>query len=646
MLRRIVLLFFCCLASNVFAGPTVPSTMEFAGITLIINESARRLIQDDVDALTRNQTYFLKKVEKAAIYFPIIERAFAEENTPEDFKYLIIQESAMVPDAVSVSNAVGFWQFKDGTAREVGLRVDKYIDERMCITASTHGAAKYLKKNNFFFNNWVYALLAYNTGPGGAESFINKKYLGANRMEITKDTHWYIRKFLAHKIAFEDALKTYPAPDLVLFEYDEIHHKTINDLANQFDIDYQVVLDYNKWIRHGKVPDDKRYVAVIPVSSSDVVALNHFRPRSALETRAVATSKPHPESFQQPTNAALNENSEFPVIVKKNASKDVRINGIPGFIATSDDNLITSPDKHRISRAQFLQYNDMMSSDIIKPGQVYYLRSKKTKARVHYHVTLPGETTWSISQKYGIKVQSLLMKNRMAITEQPVSGMVLWLRFIRPSNVPVEYRKVAATNVVVQSHPNNIDIKPQPPTVVKSDPEPVELAVSSESDDSEFLFEEVGGNSGYVGDNSFVDLSDMPKNTSNNATKTSPPDPEKSSKSDGIIYHTVSPGETLFAIAREYNVSLGDLRQWNNFDDLNVLKPGQRIAIGQSAKISTSEQPNVSNGSPGSHQVQKEDTLYSIARKYGLSIQELMELNNKKDFNIKEGEVLKVSKSP
>ena len=645
MLRAVVFMLFCFFAHGLFAGPAVPATMDFAGITLIINESARRMIQEDVDALTKNQTYFLKKVEKAAIYFPIIERAFLEENTPEDFKYLIIQESAMIPDAVSVSNAVGFWQFKEGTAREVGLRVDRYIDERMCITASTHAAAKYLKKNNFFFNNWLYALLAYNTGPGGAESFVNKKYLGANKMEITKDTHWYIRKFLAHKIAFQEALKSFPSPDLVLFEYDDIHHKTINDLANQFDIDYQVILDYNKWIKHGKIPDDKRYVAVIPVTSSDVVALNHFRPKSTFDNRNVATSKSHAEPSPPPVNAVLNQNSEFPVIVRKNDSKDVRINGIPGFIATTEDNMITSPDKHKISRTQFLQFNDMSSSDAIIPGQVYYLRTKKTKARVHYHVVQSGETIWSVSQKYGIKAQSLLTKNRMSISDQPADGMVLWLRFIRPSDVPVEYKKASVKNVVVQSHPNNIDNAPKPvPDIKAREEDTTENMTIVNNEESEFLFEEVSDNGGYVGENSFIDLTEKEKNKKGinpgytSTTLTNIP-------LDGIIYHTVSPGETLFAISREYNVTIGELRQWNNFDDLNVLKPGQRIAIKQSAKIGTSEQTQQTDDSSIIHLVQKEDTLYSIARKYGLTIQELMELNEKSDFTIKEGEVLKIRKN-
>ena len=89
---------------------------------------------------------------------------------------------------------VGFWQFKEGTAREVGLTVDRNIDERMNITASSHAAAKYLKKNNFFFDNWIYALLAYNTGPGGAEQHVEKRYFVITSYSIhyTKlyDEHW------------------------------------------------------------------------------------------------------------------------------------------------------------------------------------------------------------------------------------------------------------------------------------------------------------------------------------------------------------------------------------------------------------------------------------------------------------------------
>ena len=169
-----ILLVCLCLVLGLTAlavdAPTVPGTIEFAGLSLKVSEKARRKIQTEVDALTRNPKYFQIKVDRLQIYFPIIERIFVEEGLPEDFKFLVLQESALISDAVSSSNAVGFWQFKKAAAEEVGLRVEKNIDERLNIVASTRGAARYIKKNNrLYFDNWVHALLAYQPGPGGAQ---------------------------------------------------------------------------------------------------------------------------------------------------------------------------------------------------------------------------------------------------------------------------------------------------------------------------------------------------------------------------------------------------------------------------------------------------------------------------------------------
>src|SRR5210317_1805687 len=105
-----------CIAQN----PRVPSTIKFADLELKLNDQVRQDIQSDVDALVRSQKYFDIKLARVKMYFPIIERIFKEENLPEDFKYLVIQESALISDAVSTSNAVGYWQFKDVSAKEVG----------------------------------------------------------------------------------------------------------------------------------------------------------------------------------------------------------------------------------------------------------------------------------------------------------------------------------------------------------------------------------------------------------------------------------------------------------------------------------------------------------------------------------------------
>ncbi|WP_332914219.1 lytic transglycosylase domain-containing protein [Algoriphagus boritolerans] len=158
--------------------PKVPAQLEFADLTLKITPQAQREIQLDVDAQYRNPSYFKVKQERFQLYMPIVERELRGMGIPEDLKYLVIQESGLISDAVSTSNAVGFWQFKQGTAEEVGLRVDAQVDERKNIASSSRGAALYLKKHNATLDNWMTALVSYQMGLGGAKAYFGNQYSG------------------------------------------------------------------------------------------------------------------------------------------------------------------------------------------------------------------------------------------------------------------------------------------------------------------------------------------------------------------------------------------------------------------------------------------------------------------------------------
>ncbi|NJN25438.1 MAG: LysM peptidoglycan-binding domain-containing protein [Cyclobacteriaceae bacterium] len=652
MLRYVLSLCFQAAFLVAFgSGPRVPSNYEFAGIKLNIDEGARREIQQDVDALTRNPTYFDRKVEKIDLYFPIIERVFREENLPDDFKYLVIQESALIADAVSTSNAVGFWQFKEGSAKEVGLRVDRSIDERMHITAASRGAAKYLKKNNFFFDNWIYALLAYNTGPGGAEQHIDKKNLGKDKMEINRRTHWYVKKFLAHKIAFENEIHRNKPGALHLYEYDKTHNKSLSEIADYFELAHQDVAEYNKWLRKGRIPTDKTYLAIVPVGPNDLVAQNLIG-----EEYQVPQAKAHPKpkivfenTYKPIAEFDFSESEAYPQISK---GAIVRINGIPGFIASSSDIMSGIASKHGIALQKFLRYNDLTTFDQINPGQVYYLKSKKSKAKIHYHTVMPGETAWSISQKYGLKLNKLLAKNRLREEKALDPGMVIWLRFIRPSDQPVEYRKTAAQNVVVQSYsnelPSNAVKSPEAPKTQPRPPANSAYKPQKVLDDEEFLFEEMDleelefGKSGTgPSSNSTGQIKQASASSNGAAIYPSASDKPAGSIKKEAIYHIVKAGETLFAVSRTYNVSIGELRQWNELEDLNKLHVGQKIRIQKPAEVKSQER-NLPLQDYKIHIVGPDDTLYGIARKYQTSIQELMELNDKEDFNVAEGDVLKI----
>ena len=50
----------------------------------------------------------------------------------------------------------------------------------------------------------MFSILSYQQGLNGAKALVDPKLYGAKRMTIDMNTHWYVIKFLAHKIAFQD----------------------------------------------------------------------------------------------------------------------------------------------------------------------------------------------------------------------------------------------------------------------------------------------------------------------------------------------------------------------------------------------------------------------------------------------------------
>ena len=388
------LIFFLSLlfSINVFSQniPQVPEVVTLDKIRLKINEYARNEIQIEVDALHANRKYFNAIIDKINIYFPVIEEILEEENIPTDFKYLSLQESSLIPDAVSSSNAVGFWQFKSTTAKTYGLNINNLVDERRNVVSSTKAAAKYLKNSNFVFDNWIFTLLSYMTGLTGAKSILDKKSYGSKRMEINKNTHWYIKRFLAHKIAYQDEINKESYNDNFTI-YENYETKNIEDLSESLSVNLDDLKSYNKWLKSSELPRDKVYSFLVPLKRKNLY--------SQIKSSVISKVKSFISSSQ---NSLIDE--KIKLIAEK---KMILLNGLPSIIVDSDDTMDEIFKLYNISRKSFFSYNDISSNHKLQMGIPYYFVNKRNRGRVQTYIRRKEESLWEISQIFGIKLKKL-----------------------------------------------------------------------------------------------------------------------------------------------------------------------------------------------------------------------------------------------
>lgn len=112
--------------------------------------------------------------------------------------------------------------------------------------------------------------------------------------------------------------------------------------------------------------------------------------------------------------------------------------------------------------------------------------------------------------------------------------------------------------------------------------------------------------------------------------------------------HMVKPGETLYAISRQYGVSVQQLISLNNMGGNTALKPGQTLTIQQTyGLVSAPVKPTPAAPATKArvHTVTKGETLYAICKKYGVSVNEVKQWNSLTDLNVRPGQQLVVNKT-
>ncbi|MCA9874862.1 MAG: LysM peptidoglycan-binding domain-containing protein [Anaerolineales bacterium] len=114
-------------------------------------------------------------------------------------------------------------------------------------------------------------------------------------------------------------------------------------------------------------------------------------------------------------------------------------------------------------------------------------------------------------------------------------------------------------------------------------------------------------------------------------------------REDGSIWHTVGEGHTLWAIAARYEVSIADIMLYNNLTEDSTIQPGDELLI----RLAEGQEPPPTPTPPATHKVQPGDSAWTIAAWYNLDLGELLWLNNMQiDDTLQPGEEVKIRLLP
>jgi len=431
------------------ALPSVPNEMIFCGMRTTIHPDAKKAIEAYITKLYEHPPTLQALVARAESLMPYIEEALSYMGVPEDLKYIAIQESRLNPYAVSRSLAVGYWQMKDYTAREVGLLINDTIDERRHLFRSTAGAALYFAKQYVRHQNWFFAIIAYYEGGTGAIPYLDSAYIGKEEICVYPTSHWYALRAIAHKIVFEPLIqkRLYPLLPRVY----QGPPKPVHEIAADYGLSPDSFLLLNPWLLKPILPASRPATFYVPADSllSEIPQeplkslfipaslRNQAHPSVAIQTSfnisetASSPSPPEPPATTSPALMASASPQRVPY--RPPALRPGQIARLP----LSKEPLLgtewTYPPPHPLPD-KYHRWNPFHTGE----GPILIIPPRKATI----HIVQQGETPEAIAAHYKIPLQELLENNYLSTADTLLPrGLRIYLRAQRPyDEAPICYQ--------------------------------------------------------------------------------------------------------------------------------------------------------------------------------------------------------------
>ena len=258
----------------------------------------------------RSRERIADRLERGSKYEPMIRAKLKAGGLPEDMYYLALVESGFDNHAYSRAAAVGMWQFMTSTARDMGLRVDRWVDERRDPVRSTSAAVRFIRGLRDQFGSLYLAAAAYNGGPGrvsrGLERYADDLentagddafFVLAEKDYLRNETREYVPQLIAAAlIAKEPARYGMTLRTLPPFSYDSVRvagGTPLAAVAKALRVSTREVSELNPQLLRGMTPPGDSWLVRVPSGTSAGFdsAFAMLRDEDVKATRRLETKK-------------------------------------------------------------------------------------------------------------------------------------------------------------------------------------------------------------------------------------------------------------------------------------------------------------------------------------------------------------------
>ncbi len=559
--------------------------------------------------LKNRKKSFERLMSISEYYFPMFEEAFAKLNIPLEIKYLAVVESALNPKAVSRAGATGLWQFMYQTGKQYNLNIDSYVDERSDPLKSSEAAANYMNKMYSIFGDWDLVLASYNSGPGNVAKAIRRSGGLQNywniRKKLPRETQSYVPAFLAtmyiyeyhkeHGIVPDRALIKHFATDTVMVKK-QMSFKQISDLLNIPIVQLQLL---NPSYKMNVIPNYQNQAHYLRLPQDKIAVFTSNEDKIYTYVQHELNNRENP--FQVNKTVATNDSISY-------STKKILVTKTKNYKVKRGDNLSEIADKYNVSVVELKKWN-----------------------KIKNNVAPRG-------------------KNLKIVTTESVVKKV--------KNTFVSERIISEPKVVIQEKPKTI-IKEEKTIKITTKPD----TLPAKQEDGYVVQKE--DNLVTIANNFNVTVSDIKRwnNLSNMNVRVG--QTLKISNAGNIenavsfeqksTEYVVQKGDNLYTISKKFGKTIDDLKQWNNLTD-NAISLGSKIIVAKNEVEKATANPidKFKKSTPMAigtklkndyklYYVKKGDSLFSIAKKSGVTISDLKKWNDIRDEGIKPGMKLKIN---